>query len=528
MKLKKFSLLVILSIIAIVLVACGNDNNTNINTESGNQEDTENNAYKSEINIAITAQPPTLDPAVTVSQVALDIAANIFETLYTLDENYQPVPMLAESADISEDGLTYTFNLREGVMFHNGEEMTAEDVAASMNYWAVTSSRAKTLLTNAEFTAIDPTTVELTLEKATSDVLIILATKAQFPAIMPAELIEAAGAEGVDEYIGTGPFKFEDWRQDQYVHLVKNEDYQAVEEEASGLSGKKEVFVEDAYYHFVTDHSTRIAGIQTGQYDIAGGIPLENYEQLNSSDDVEVHTYDGGALTAFFNTNEGLLADIKIREAIMTGLNMDEILLASYANEELYSLNPGYMNPNQEQWATTAGEEIYNAGDAEKAQQLLEDAGYDGEEITLLTTKDYAEMYSSTLVIQEQLRQIGFNVTVENFDFPTFIERKNDFSTWDIFVASTGYQLTPPQILAVTPDWAGAEDPKITALLAEIRSAETTEEAKEKWNELQEFLYEYLSSTVLGHYKSLIATTNELEGFTVFESPIIWNTKVID
>lgn len=526
MKLKKFSLLLILSIVAIALVACGNDNNTN--TESGNQENTENNTYKSEINIAITAQPPTLDPAVTVSQVALNIAGNIYETLYTLNADYEPVPMLAESVDISEDGLTYTFNLREGVKFHNGEEMTAEDVEASMNYWAVTSSRAKTLLTNAEFTAEDPTTVVLTLEKATSDVLIILATKAQFPAIMPAELIETAGAEGVDEYIGTGPFKFEEWRQDQYVHLVKNDDYQALEEEASGLSGKKEAFVEDAYFHFVTDHSTRIAGIQTGQYDIADSIPLESYDQLNSSDDVEVHAYDSGALTAFYNTNEGLLADVAIREAITTALNMEEILLASFAEEELYSLHPGYMNPSQEQWETVAGEDIYNTADVEKAKQLLEDAGYNGEEITLLTTKDYGEMYSSTLVIQEQLRQIGLNVTVENFDFPTFLERKNDFTTWDIFVASTGYQLTPPQLLAVTPDWAGTEDPKITELLAEIRSAETSEAAQEKWNELSEFLYEYLPSTVLGHYKSLIATTNELEGFTVFEAPIIWNTKVID
>jgi len=356
MKSKKFSQLFILFATIIALVACGNDaNETENSNDEGNADSKE---YKSEINIAITAQPPTLDPAVTVSQVALDIASNIFETLYTLDENYEPVPMLAESVDISDDGKTYTFKLREGVKFHNGEEMTSEDVAASMNYWAITSSRAKSLLTNAEFTAEDPTTVVLKLEKATSDVLIILATKAQFPAIMPAELIETAGAEGVDEYIGTGPFKFEEWKQDQYVHLVKNDDYQALETEASGLSGKKEVFVEDAYFHFVTDHSTRIAGIQTGQYDIADSIPLENYEQLNRSDYVEVHDYDSGALTAFYNTNEGLLADEEIRKAITTGLNMEEILLASFADEELYSLHPGYMNPSQEQWATDAGEDI--------------------------------------------------------------------------------------------------------------------------------------------------------------------------
>ena len=525
MKAKKISSLLTLFIVVIALIGCSNESNET--AESTDPEDKSGKEYKSEMNIAVTAQPPTLDSSLTVSQVALNIAGNVFETLFTLNADYEPVPMLAKSVEISEDGKVYTFKLREGVTFHNGEEMTSEDVAASMNRWVATSSRAKSLLTNAKFEAQDPYTVVLTLENATSDVLIIMATKAQFPAIMPAELVEAAGDESVKEYIGTGPFKFEEWKQDQYVHLVKNDDYQALDTEPSGLSGKKEAFVENVYYHFVTDHSTRIAGIQTGQYDIAESIPLESYEQLTGSDEVEVFAYEGGALTAFYNTNEGVLADVKIREAITTGLNMDEIMLASFANKDLFTLNPGYMNLNQAQWATSAGEAIYNVGDVEKAKNLLADAGYNGEEITLLTTKDYAEMYTATLVIQEQLRQMGVNVKVENFDFPTYLERKNDHSTWDLFVASTGYQQVPSQLLTVTPDWAGTKDAKITELLVAIRSAESPEVAKAKWEELQGYLYEYLPSTVIGHYKSLIASTKQLEDFTVFEAPIIWNTKVI-
>lgn len=184
------------------------------------------------------------------------------------------------------------------------------------------------------------------------------------------------------------------------------------------------------------------------------------------------------------------------------------------------------MNPAQEQWRTDAGSEIYNLGDLEKAKQLLEEAGYNGEEITLLTTKDYGEMYAATLVIQEQLRQMDVNVDVEIYDFPTFIDRKDDYANWDIFVASTGYQLTPPQILAVTPDWAGFEHPTVNDLLLEIRSASSTDEAKAKWDELQNFLYDHLPATVLGHYKSLVASTNKVEGFTVFEAPIVWNTRV--
>src|SRR5690625_1520019 len=245
-------------------------------------------------------------------------------------------------------------------------------------------------------------TITIQLEQDTSDLLIIMATKAQFPAIMPVEIVETADAEGVHEYIGTGPFKLEEWKQDQYIHLVKYDDYKPIDIEASGLAGKKEALVDHVYYHFVTDHATRISGLQAGQYDIADSIPLENYELINDDENIEVYAYDGGALTAFYNTNEGILANEDIREAITTGLDMEAILVASFVHENLYSLDPGYMNPSQEQWQTDAGSEIYQANDIEKAKQLLDNAGYNGEEVTLLTTKDYGEMYNATLVIQEQ------------------------------------------------------------------------------------------------------------------------------
>ena len=126
----------------------------------------------------------------------------------------------------------------------------------------------------------------------------------------------------------------------------------------------------------------------------------------------------------FMNTNEGPLADVKMRQAINTAFNMDEIMMASFVNEDLYTLDPGYMNPNQKQWATDAGKKVYNQANIEKAKSLLKEAGYNGEQITLLTTPDYAEMSTATIVVQEQLRQLGVNVKIESFDFPTFLETK--------------------------------------------------------------------------------------------------------
>ncbi|MEF2246619.1 ABC transporter substrate-binding protein [Paenibacillus sp. IITD108] len=536
MKSKKWGLLVAI-LLLMVTAACGSGGNKQTPGNSspspavneGSKDDAnkdESKEYKDELNIALTAQPPTLDTAMTVSAVALDTAGNIFEQLYTLNANYEPVPALAESVERSEDGLSYTFKLRQGVKFHNGKELTSEDVVASMNRWLVTSSRAKVLLQNAKFEAVDTYTVKLTVEKATSDVLILISAQAQFPAIMPKEIIESAPAEGIKEYIGTGPYKFVEWKQDQYIHLERYDEYQSVDRDPSGFDGRKEAPTKNLYFHFVTDHATRIAGVKTGKYDVADSIPIENYDELAAVNNVELQSFPGGALTAFFNTTEGVLSDVKLRQAVLAALNNEEIMLASFAKPELYSLSPSYLSTNQTQWTNEAGAEYYNQSNPEKAKQLLAEAGYNGEEITLLTTKDYNEMYTGTLVIQEQLRQIGMNVKVINFDFPTFLETKNDRSKWDIFLASTGYQITPPQLLAVNPDWAGLNNETVANALVAIRSAATPEAAKQEWEKLQGFMYEFASSTVLGHYNGVVAINKNLEGFELYEAPVVWNAKI--
>jgi peptide/nickel transport system substrate-binding protein len=479
--------------------------------------------YRNELNIAITAQPPTLDSAMTVSQVGLSIATNVFEQLYTLDSSYTPVPDLAESVTVSPDGLTYTFPLRRGVYFHNGKELKAEDATASMNRWLANSSRAKSLLTNSTFETVDEYTVKLTVEHPASDVLIILATYAQFPSIMPKEIIETAPAgQMVTEYIGTGPYKFGEWKQDQYVRLDRYDQYKSRTEEPSGFSGRKSAATEHLYFHIVTDQATRVAGLKTGLYDISS-IPAENYEEFESDPNITIHSAPGGVLSAYFNTRQGPLANLKIRQAALAAFNDTEILLASYSNPKLYFLDPGFTNPAQAQWLIDAGKERYNEANPDRVKQLLAEGGYTGETITILATPDYSEMYAASLVIQEELRQTGFNVKLVSYDFPTWLKTKSDLSTWDIFVASTGYQLTPPQLLAVTPDWAGLRHDTVSAGLRAIRSAPSPEAAKAEWFTVQQFLYEYAAATSIGHYTSAVGTNKNIEGFESFLCPVVWN-----
>src|SRR5699024_9835601 len=151
-----------------------------------------------EIRVAYSAQPPVLDPQVGTAIITAEVMGHVFEPLLTTDSDYNIKPSLAESWEQSEDGLTVTFNLREGVLFHNGEEMTAEDVVASMNRWK-DGPGGRGQFENAIFEEVDEYTVELKMDEPISTALVGIAQgTSSFSAIMPKEVIEGADPTSVD------------------------------------------------------------------------------------------------------------------------------------------------------------------------------------------------------------------------------------------------------------------------------------------------------------------------------------------
>jgi len=196
------------------------------------------------IKLAWNSQPPTLDTHVTTSNVIRDVARPIFETLVTFNEDYEVVPMLAESVLESDDRKTIDFKLRKGVKFHNGNEMKAEDVVASMTKWQLQGAPLAEL-GESKWEEIDEYTVRLNVENPSLAVMYLLADVTQTASIMPKEVIDNADATGVSDYIGTGPFKLKEWKFDSFIHLTKFDDYSKLDTPASGLAGKKEALVDD-------------------------------------------------------------------------------------------------------------------------------------------------------------------------------------------------------------------------------------------------------------------------------------------
>lgn len=533
-----------IGMMALVLLACSNQSaseegeseaeteQTTTETET-NEEETDEEAEEEpesggELRIAINAQPPTIDPLLTTATIARDVALQIFEPLVTINANLQPQPMLAESYELSEDGKTITFHLRKGVTFHNGKEMTAEDVVASMKRWQEYSSRAKAAFSEAEFVAEDDYTVLLNMPAPNRTAFSVLSSSTQFPAIMPKEVVESAGADGVTEFIGTGPFKFVEWKQDQYIHLTKNENYTPSEAPSDGPSGKREALVDDVYFIIATDSSTRIAGMQSGEYDIANAIPFNNYDIIENDDRIEAYMQPSGFNLIVFNKKQGPFAHQKIRQAVAAALDIDAILQASFNNEKFYELNPGIMLKNQTDWYSDAGNENYNQKDPEKAKQLLAEAGYNGEPVTFITSREYEDFYNSSVVVKEQLEAIGMTVNIEVFDWATVVEKQGDPAAYDAFITGFGINTDPTQFLFLDSknEWAGwtnSED--IDRILDEIRGATSDEEAKAKAAELQKVIWEYVPVLKFGDKNFFYAVSKDIEGFQDVIGMMLWNVK---
>ena len=477
------------------------------------------------LNIAYPTQSSTLDPHATTAEATRDAAKLIYESLLTLNKDYEVIPQLPEKYEVSDDHKTYTFFLRKGVRFHNGKEMKAEDVVASMKKWAEDAPE----LGEHEWAEKDDYTVELRLAKPSALVPIFLADLSRLAAIMPKEVAEAAGPTGAEEYIGTGPFQFVEWKQDEVIRFKKFEDYLPLDGEPDGLGGKKEALVDEINWYLVPDPSTRVNGLLSGQYDYAHYISYDAVEQVKNTPGFVVDIWPYGNEVLVFNKKQGLFSDLRYRQIVNTALDMEVVMSAAFAGPEYYELENSLFLKSQGDWYTDAGREHYNINDKEKAKQLLEEVGYNGEEIIILTSRDYEHHYNAAVATQQELEKIGMHVKLDVYDWPTLLDRRSDPALYDIFFTGFSTTMTPHQFtfLDSRMEWPGwTHIPEIDQLLDDIQAAENQEQAKTLYEKIQQILWEQLPVINLGQNSRVSAYSDRVKGFTVQMGPNFWNVSV--
>ena len=257
---KTLSLTLVLALCLALLSGCGGSSAAQTTESAG-----EPAAEPKVLNIALSGQPEHLDVAMSSMDIASEVVfISVYEKLVAFTDDSRVIPELAESWEIGDDNTVYTYHLRRGVKFHNGEEMKAADVVASMNRWIDAATNAQGLVGDSRFTALDDYTVEIRLETGTLYLNEMIAGLGQQAAIMPASVIGAVGAgELVQEYVGTGPYYFSEWKADQYISLKAFDGYQPYGSQGdySGWGGYKTAWYDEVRFYFPGDPGAVVAGV---------------------------------------------------------------------------------------------------------------------------------------------------------------------------------------------------------------------------------------------------------------------------
>lgn len=475
--------------------------------------------------VAWNAQPPTLDPLMTTSTATRDISRNFFEPLITLDADNEVKPVLAKSFSLSDDGSRVSFKLRTGVKFHDGSTMEASDVVASLNAWIAKSSVGQLFFSEAKVSSPEADKVELELPEPLFIALTLLADQGQLPAIQPKEVLDAAGADPVEEFVGTGPYTMEKWNTDQYVQMARFDDYVSPPGVPNGTAGEKRAAFDNIFFYFVNDPSTRMSGLQTGEYDAANALPPDNIDMLESDDNISVTTGDNGFNAAVFNKKTGVMSDPNMRRAVLAATNIDDVQKAAFSQEKLYDTN-GALMPESSEWYSAEGLDSYNHPDPDKVADLLKKAAYDGEEVRILTSREYEEHYNNAVVMNQQLNEVGINARLIVSDWATVLQNRTDDTSYEIFVTGFSPTSTPLTQVFFDPLWPGWTDsPEIENAFDTIVHAPSGEKAVSAKDDLQSAFYDYLPVLKFGGRTTTTGIRAGFNGhqFTAISGDIFYN-----
>lgn len=482
------------------------------------------------LQVAVSQQPSNFDVQrnSTLSAKIITVS-NVYEKLVTINNNGEVVPELASSFSLSGDATTYIFKLRHGVKFHNGKEMKAEDVVASMNRWINNYQVAKNIVNSARFEEVDEYTVQIKADKPILFLVDIMSNSPQSAVIMPKEIVEDLTETGfVKDYIGTGVYKFNDWQLDQYVELVKFDDYQpygAKDDEVLGLAGYKHGYIERIRYHFVPDALIRTLSCENGDFAFINDVSNDDIERLEKKENLTVpERSEEGSLVLIFNKKSPITSDQTIRTAINTGIDFDLIMKACYGNSG-YALHPNYVEVGNRNWLIAGLDGYYNQNDKFKAKEILEHSTYNGEVIKILTP-NLSNMEKSAIALQSELSKIGIKSSVEIVDWATFMELRNDENRYDIFVSAFSTVPLPSLKHFLDPTYPGwSEDEHLATLMEAFNRSKTKEEGYKAWEEIQIYCYEYLPAIVLGHYQATYLWNDQIDKVATDYGFYFWNTR---
>lgn len=485
------------------------------------------------VNIVVTAEPSSMDWQSLTSAATQVVAIQIYETLYAIDRNYTAVPMLAaDYPELSEDQLTYTITLREGVKFHNGKEMTADDVVASLERWGKLAFSGKHMFQYLDsIEKVNDYEIKIHLTDVYGPFVNALATPIQAAAIMPKEVVDQVGTSLIEDdnlVIGTGPYMLAEWDRGKFTLLERFDDYAVLDRDDGGLAGEKIAYTRQVKIHYASDPSVRVNGLITGMYDYARELPGEQMASL------EAEGFKMEIVKPFYsrwlilNPTKPPFDDIKMRLAVAHALDVESIMLAVAGEPLMYEIDGAIYHPEHEALYTAAGTENYNVYDPERAKELLVEAGYNNEPIVFMTTRTFDWQVKAAEVALQNFKDIGLNIQQDVMEWSTLLEHMRDPEYWDMWQCAFGAgYLEPNTQLYLTGTWPFdgwyAKDDAMAGLLSDWREAIGEEERTRLMAEIQEQFYQDQPVVKYGNHHILEGLDTRLNITVEFYHPTYWN-----
>ena len=431
---------------------------------------------------AVASTFTTTDPYDANDTLSQAMAKSFYEGLYGFDKDMKMVPVLAESYDVSKDGLVYTIKLKKGIKFHDGTDFKADAVKVNLDRVTNPENKLKRygLYNNniASTEAVDDYTARITLKTPFSPFIAQLAHPSTVM-ISPAALKQWGSKDIAFHPVGTGPFKFVEWKATDYLKVAKNENYWR----------KGYPKVDSITWKPVVDNNSRAAIMQTGEAHFTFPVPYEVADVLKSKPDLEVVAAPSIVLRYLsMNTQQKPFDNPKVRQAIAYAINKDALAKVAFNG---YATPADGMAPHGVEFAVKTGPWPY---DVAKAKQLLKEAGYpDGFETELWSAYNHTTAQKVTQFLQQQLQQVGIRTKitlleagqrvekVESFQDPNTAPVRLYYVGWSTSTGEADWALRP---LLYGESWppklfntAYYKNPKFDA---DIKNAQLTTNATEK------------------------------------------------
>jgi peptide/nickel transport system substrate-binding protein len=465
------------------------------------------------------------------------VMAHIVEGLVAFREDTSVGPMLAESWIVSNDGKTYTFKLRQGVKFHDGAVMTAEDVVWSLKRWLDPATQWRCLgefgpggiARIEEIAAPDPQTVVVTLDQPTA---LFLPTLAR-PDCGQTAIIhrDSVGPDGKwIAPIGTGPFKLAEWKRGQYIDVARFDGYAARSEPRSGYTGAKLADVDRVRFNIIPDSSAAKAGLLSGSLDVINSLSIPDLEDLKSRPEVQLSITPALGLTGIlFQTRDPLLRDQRIRRAIALCLDTAQIADAvmegtARANNSALPIGSPFYSEVEAHGYTQ---------DIAEAKKLLAQAGYHGQPIKMIANKRYNFVFDSAVLVQAMAQAVGINIEIEVLDWATQLDRYNrgDYQAM-AFVYSARLDpslsfemLTGPKATQPRKVW---DNPEAEEMLRQSMMTSDTAKRQALFDDMHRRFIEDVPMIVLFNGSELAALRKSVRGYAgwLYPEPRFWGVSV--